>query len=76
MWQKHTTVVNKLDKSTEDNGEDLSNTLLGSRLQMASWKVTQNPERNDSINGKLKSADTDGARVYNDHITAMFPREL
>lgn len=47
-----------------------------SRLQMEGWDGTWYPERNSQVNGKLKSVDTDGACVHNDHITEMSQRML
>lgn len=37
--------------------------------------MTQYPESNDKVNGQLKSADTDGAPVYSDHMTEKSLRE-
>lgn len=44
MWQRHTTVVNKPARSTEDNGEDLS-TRVGKQATDRKLGVTLDPER-------------------------------
>ena len=76
MWQRHTTVVNKPARSTEDNGEDLSGTRWKAGYRQEAGCDSGPREEMIKANGQLKSVDPDGAPGYKDLITERSLREL